>query len=71
MIFRNVFGQRFVPIILLALLIIAGVYLLIKTWKNRKATSTAITVVISLLSLFMVFGGLYALIFTVSFGLNT
>jgi Na+/H+ antiporter NhaC len=71
MLLGNVFGQRFVPIIFVVLLILAGIYLMVKTWKNRQATTTAITVVISLLSLFMIFGGLYVLIFTLSFGMNT
>lgn len=71
MLIGNVLGQRFVPILLLIALVGVGAYLLIKAWKNRKETSTAITIVISLLSLFMIFGGIYVLIFTVSFGLNT
>lgn len=71
MLIGNVLGQLFVPILLLIALVGVSAYLLIKAWKNRKETSTAITVVISLLSLFMIFGGLYALIFTISFGWNT
>lgn len=71
MLIGNVLGQLFVPILFLLALVGVGTYLLSKAWKNRKETSTAITVVISLLSLFMIFGGLYVLIFTVSFGLNT
>lgn len=67
----NIVSQRFIPILVLLLIIIAGCYLIYKTFKNRKENSTVVNILILSLSFFMVSTGLYILLFTVTFGMNT
>lgn len=71
MVFIEVITQRIIPIIALIILIVTGVYLMIKAWKNRKETSIAVILLIFPLSLLMALGGSYLLLFILLFGVNT
>lgn len=66
-----VMKERFVFIAIFTVVILASLFLIGVTWKNRSKTPKTLTVITMILYLLLIVIAFFLFIFTISFGYNS